>query len=692
MLRRTVKTLLWVIAACIVLAAGIVLSLQFPAVQSVIVQKAAAFLSEKSGRRIDIGTVDIAFTHSLVLGNIFIAEGEKDTLLFVRTIAVDVNLLGLLSNEIIMKNIRIDSLTAHISRRLLDPVTLRADSSYNFSDILSALSAEPSASPAPIDTTGSSPWKIRIDEFHLSNIAATYDDDVSGMNAVIRLGSLHVSIDRFDLDRLKFHLQDISLTNTSAVITQFKSSDGSLPDTSAPSEFDIGFSDISASNIQFLYRNTVTNEQYFGDIGTVSIAADKFDILNRRLILKNILLENSGVSIVVSPTDPSRKKLPDTSGAPWVIGLSKMLLVNNSMQYDVHGAKRMTGLDLNHVRLEALTMDMKNIFFSDERIAAEISHMSFHERSGFVLRELSGNAVIDSSRAQLSNFTVETPASRIHQNTLLTFSKRSDRTDFSGNIGVRMVMDDSYIAASDILFFQPSLPLNGHSNTRFAISTDISGRLDSLNVAGLQISTADSTLLDLSGTVQGLPDTDRMYIDMVLHQFSTVPADLRTNVIDSLLPQTISVPAMLTVSGRFKGTLNDFSATAAIASSFGSVDIRAGMNGGRDSRSARWNTQFNIRKFDLGSLLSDSSLFGPVTLNASAAGKGSSMDDLSASVNVVVHEATVNGYAYKDLTVKGTATPTMFDGTAEIRDSNIVFTFRGLIDVGNVHPAARFTL
>jgi translocation and assembly module TamB len=151
--RRAIKTVLWILVGMLGLIILAVAALQFHGVQRYIAQKALSSISEKTHTRIEVGSVNIAFTHSVVLHNIYVESRQRDTLLSIQTLAADVNLLGLLSNDINLKHIRIDSLTAHITRTLLNESSRRPDSSFNFDFILDALSPDSTAEVNP-DTSG----------------------------------------------------------------------------------------------------------------------------------------------------------------------------------------------------------------------------------------------------------------------------------------------------------------------------------------------------------------------------------------------------------------------------------------------------------------------------------------------------------------------------------------------------------
>jgi uncharacterized protein involved in outer membrane biogenesis len=130
-LRLAIKIVFWVLGGILGLVILTLAVLQFPAVQRIIAQKILSSISEKTHTRVEVGSVDIFLTHSVVLHNIFVESRQRDTLLSIQTLAVDVNLLELFSHEIKLHNVRIDSLITHITRTL-------PDSSFNFTFILDA--------------------------------------------------------------------------------------------------------------------------------------------------------------------------------------------------------------------------------------------------------------------------------------------------------------------------------------------------------------------------------------------------------------------------------------------------------------------------------------------------------------------------------------------------------------------------
>jgi hypothetical protein len=683
-LRRSIKSVFWILASMLGLIILAVVTLQFPGVQRYIVQKVLSPISEKTHTRIEVGSVNIAFTNSVILHNIFVESRQRDTLLSIRKLAIDVNLLKLFSHDIELTNVRVDSLTAHITRTL-------PDSSFNFDFILNTLSPNSAAADSNLDTPAEPGWRIKLDRLSLNGFQVTYDDDVSGLNLCLQLGTLEASIDKFELDRKQFHVGELSLANTIASVIQTKESP---PHESTSQSIDIGFGTLSLAKLQFNYENVVTGECYSVDIGTSTLIAEKIDLPLRFIALRKFQLENTNIIIVQPKKNVSKTENSGVAVLPWVISLDYLILNNNSTQYDVKGTARTKGLDPNHLRLDSLTIRVENIYFSENRITADISHTSLREHSGLELRELSGGFRLDSLHAHLKDFKVETATSLIRQDIFLSYSSLAALKNLPGTVNVKATIYDSRIAISDLLLFQPSLPVRNKPGASIRFSSRLSGLIQNLRVEEFRVEAGDSSTVDLNGSIHGLPEAETAYYNANLRLFSSGRNDIQEFIADTLLPKDIVIPASVSVVGNFKGTLKNFSASAAIATGIGTVKGNVDLNSGNRSGSkpSKWKTEVVVEEFNVGSLLNDPETFGSVSLKASAFGTGLNKDNIEAQLNIQVEKAVVNGYPYRRLLLQGTAGPKMFEGKAEIQDSSITFTFNGTVNTSEENPTYHFTL
>lgn len=683
-IHRAIKIVLWIFVGVTSLIILAVVILQFHGVQRYIAQKALSSISEKTHTRIEVGSVKIAFIHSIVLQNIFVESRQRDTLLFIQSLAADINLLGLFSHDINLTNIRVDSLTTHITRTF-------PDSSFNFDFILNALSSNSTTADISPDTSAGSAWKIKLGGVSLNGIHGTYDDEVSGLNLRVQLGNLDASIDKFDLNKNQFHVDKLSFANTSVSVVQTKESP---PDKSKSADVDFGIGTSLLTNVHFNYENIVARERYNVDLGTSSILAEKIDLPSHHIKLKKFKLENTSIAVVLPKKEKNETEKADATAVLWVISLDELILSGNSVQYDVEGTAAKKGVDLNHLRLDKLLMRATNIYFSENCMTADVSHTSFREKSGFELRELSGGFVLDSLHAQLIDFTVETTGSRICQNIFLSYSSISALTNLDGNVNVKAIISDSHLAISDLLLFKPSLPIRKAAGASIRFSSQLSGRVEDLQVEKFWVTVGDSTTIDFTGSIWGLPEINTAKYDVRLSLLSSGRNDIQVFVADTFLPKNIVLPASIRMSGNFKGTLKNFSASSVIATSIGSVKGNVELNSGNgsDLKTSRWKTDVIVEEFNVGSLLNDSETFGPVSLTASGVGTGLSKDDIEAQLNLNIEKAVFKGYSYRNLLVSGKASPRMFEGKAEIQDSSIAFTFIGTVNMSEENPKYKFKL
>ena len=682
--RRSIKVVLWMFAGTLALLVLAVALLQVPGVQRYIARKVVASITEKTHTRIEVGSIDIAFTHFVALHDVFVEGPKRDTLLSFQTLAVDVNLFGLISHHINLTNIRIDSLTTHITRTL-------PDSNFNFQFILDALSPPSTAHNDRPDTSTGPSWELRFGGVHVNNLQGTYDDEVSGLNVRLHLGVLEASMEKFDIGRKHYRVDEITLANTTGSIVHTRDSP---PDTSQSAATDLGLASLSLKNIHFNYQNLVDGERYTADVGSLNLLAEKIDLPSHRIAVKLVSLENTNVAVLQPKGSNANTEQSGSDASPWIISLDHLRFSNNDVRYDVLGAVMANGIDPNHLRLDGISMRADNLYYSENRLAADFGHTSFRANPHIELRELSGGFLLDSIHVRLRDFTIETGASRIRQDVLLNYSSIAELKSLAGTVKVKATISESSLAIADLLLFVPSLPIKNAPGAQIKFSSKLSGLIGDLQVEELQVAAGDSTEVNLSGAIRGFPSAKTAEYEIGLQRFASTRQDINRLVVDSLIPKSIALPVSMNVSGKFKGTMKNFSASAAVATSIGAVHANVKLSSGKGAGAdvSRWTSDVSVEDFDLGSLLNNPETFGPVSMRASAVGSGLTMDDMKADVDVQVEEAVVKGYPYRGLSIRGTAGPRMFAGEAAIQDSNIALTFKGTINAGGENPTYKFTL
>src|ERR1700722_421854 len=179
--------------------------IQTPFVQDFARAKAEKYLSRKLKTRVRVGHLDIAFFRSVTLKDVYIEDRHRDTLLSAGLIDVRLKMLGLLHNDLDIKEIHLSDLRAKVLRQ-------GADTVFNYQFIIDAFAGKPSAKP---DTAKGQPMKIEFHELLLDRIHLTYIDTLSGNTATANIGHSQTNVDGIDLDSLRFQVARLDLEHSS---------------------------------------------------------------------------------------------------------------------------------------------------------------------------------------------------------------------------------------------------------------------------------------------------------------------------------------------------------------------------------------------------------------------------------------------------------------------------------------------
>jgi translocation and assembly module TamB len=691
--RLIFKSLLWIFLCLFLLITAGLITIQFPKPQRYLTNKLTTYLSQKLNTRVALTKISIAFPKDVSLTDLYIEDLHQDTLLFVHSLKLNLNLFDLLSKKLELKNIGIEKLTAHIYREF-------PDTTFNYSFIIAAFAGN-KKDPVQKDSTKKG-FQFSIKDIHLKDIYLTYPDTLSGINAAVVLGDLETGFDAFNPDKQLLHFHSVQLKNTAAFIAQ---SSPLKKDTTASQPFDIALKKIDLDKIKVTYLNAESYQDLRADIGKLLIETDKVDLRKEQIALKSVSLSGSAVVYTLNKTITAdtvvqtiTQKEPSTNEkkSNWIITLNQLDLKSNSFAYDNKNATPIkTGMDFNHLMLRAINIDGKDIHVAPGNINLTLNDMNLKEDRGLVLKKFSTRLTYTNTRIELDKLNLQTDKSKINRYLGITFKSLSSIKDSIGSLETKVELTNTTVALADILLFKPDLlnnsNLNVNPNTMIRINCKINGPVDDLSVDQLQVSTLDHTMVHLKGKIKHVRDPKTLFADIHLLQFSSGKNDVEHIVKPALLPNTLTIPAEINVSGDFKGYLKNFDGNAVVASSLGNVNAHLKMNPAAGNTEQAYTGGLSVQGMDLGKLLNKPELLGPLSMQATIKGQGLTDSTIHAQLSATVEEAVFKKYAYKNLMVKGTIDKKSFDGTASIDDKNIAFNYKGIVDVDSAHPQFVFT-
>jgi translocation and assembly module TamB len=693
---RIAKIAGWTLLSVVLLLVMIILIIQIPSVQNKITQKVIASLQEKIHTPVKLKRLYVSFPKKIIIEEFYIEDQAKDTLVYVGSLSVNTNLLGLLKNRVEITEIKSEDLNIKINRQ--------QDSVFNFDYIIKALAGDSTEAQEP--DTISKPWIISLDELILNKTQLSFNDTLTGTFANARIGNFAVDMDKFDLEKSIYHVDNISLKDFQTDILQTKlaqvQDSVKIDSTETATPLDLDFGEIQLNNIKATYTQQISGQKAQLNLGDILVAANKIDLQKHIVDLKTITMTNSfisyhqldhGIETPIKSTS-SDEASGTESEESWNVNLNELNLTGNSFQYyDFRKPMLTRSVDFNHLWFSRFELHAKDFELNGSNAKGEIENLSLYDKSGLTVNCFKTSFSLAKNLLKVSDFILDTPSSYIHLKGAAEFKSLENIATNYSSAEIDFNLLSSTFGVRDVLFFQPdildSIPLRISKSTSLRADAKLSGRVNQLSIDHFLLQVFDSTELKLSGSVRGLPDFDKAFATINLERFYVPDQDLKKILPDSLLPATSSLPKRFELKGKFKGTITTPNIDANLKLDQGSINLVARMN--LDSTvQENYDGKLSVNDLQVGKILGDTTL-GNLSMNAAIHGAGLRMDNLDAVFETVVNNFTYKGYTYNDFWVKGSINKYFFTGLASVQDQNLDMKLEGNFNFNEDVPHYKFT-
>ncbi|MCC2545570.1 translocation/assembly module TamB domain-containing protein [Hymenobacter sp. BT175] len=659
-LRRTLYAILGLLALVLLLIIVVVVALQFPATQDFAARKASSYLEGKLGTTVRIGKFRTDFRHAISLDKVYFEDQQKDTLLAVGHLGVNLDLWALTKSEINLSSLELNDGTLHLTRSMPDSVT-------NYDYILAAFASGDTTTTTPADTTGG--FTYNVGDVRLTNIFLTYKDEVDGNDVRTRVGELAVAMDEVNVDKSIYKVNTATLRNTGIKVVQSKVP----PETpSEPLTLTFGLNKAVLDNVDLTYRNSVAAQYINTHVGQAEATADNIDLINSRIDLNTLTLRNSTLAYTQNENVPVEQRAINPAEAvrdlnesvekatgestSWVVTLKQSDLRGVDVAFDNFDEPKLKGrgMDYNHLKFSGLALNTQNLAYTENRTTVRINQLAGREQSGFRIDSTRADVVFDSVQARLDNLDLITPHTRIRQTIAIGYKNLDALADEKQlpNLRVEADLRNTRVGFRDILYLAPDLagtpPFNTGANQSVLVSGRVNGRVGDLRVQNLDFVGFRNTVVQASGRIVGLPNVDeRLYTDLVIKRFSTSEADLKSLLPKGTIPAEYELPDRMSVAGTLRGRpiAQVFDANLRATTSFGNVaavvDMRPGPKGQEPI-----NATFSTQNFNVGKILRDPTI-GTITASGRLNARGLDPAQMRGKLVANVQSARYNGYTYR---------------------------------------------
>lgn len=472
--------------------------------------------------------------------------------------------------------------------------------------------------------------------------------------------------------------------------------------------------------IEDLHKDTLMySEKMKLSISDFILNKSKFDLksvelINSDLHLKKYKGENQlNLQFILDALKSDNPK--DTAKSGLQLKCKQLTLNNINLRLiDENDTNKRDGINFSNLNVNNIHGDLNNILLQGDSINLNLNGLSFKDRSGFVLNELSSDIKITPTGMTFKSLIINTPNSSIKGEYSMKYDSLACFDDFDNKINLKSKFAKSLVSFKDIKYFVPEL--DGMKMDIF-LSGDIRGNISKLRCKQLEISFGEVTHFKGNVNIDGLPDINETFIDLSLDEFRSNKRDIEKIEIPPFdnrhfieLPENLADLGTIKLDGKFTGFINDFVAFGNLQTNLGNISTDLNLKFYKQTQTTSYSGKLATVNFNIGKFLRQEPLLGFISCNASVKGNTIPYFDnynpgkednilmllnhyfkqFNADLDGNITDIDINGYNYKNINLDGHVANRQFKGNLKIKDENIGLDFDGTVDFSKDLPIFDF--
>ena len=667
-----------------------------PPAQKIATNKVENYLQKKLNTKVEIGSISVGLTGWINLKDVYVEDQTKDTLIAGGNIQANISLAKLFSNEVEVKEVTLDHVTAKIKRVLPDTV-------FNFKFVADAFNTE---KKKDTDTATTAPLKLEVYNLKVLSSRFLYDDVITGNNMFLDVGNLTAKLDTFDPYESNFIIPDLDLSdvnmrfNQTTPLVKPDPLSVDMAQAAKPITVTLDFGTVDLDRVKLEYKNEESDFFTRFNIGHLTAEGEDFDLQNQVVHLNRLLLDNTFAAIgfddkeevVAAAKEVGEQIKAQAEQKNWDIRVDDLQFNNNKVQYHDSASKRISnGIDFAHLDTDSLTLHIKNMVFNSDSMGGQISKGYLNEKSGFKIEALQGDLLYSEDQTYIKDLYIKTPGSELKRELLLTYSSRKALTDSFENTQMEIDIPDSYVQVKDILAFAPQLraqPAFANPEEVWHLNVNASGNLNSLRISALQFDGLKNTEIDAEGTLAGLIRPTTAGGTLTIRRLHTSQSDIALFTGTRLSTPQINLPETFDIRGTVSGYAARLRTNLIINSSAGDLAVNGSFANLANPNLASYDANIRTNGLQLGSILRNPQV-GSLSGNFNLSGNGFTPASMNTNFKGAIYSFKFNNYNYRNIAFKGNLRNNNFLVDVDSRDPN---AFMQVTASGNLSTNASYKI
>ncbi len=573
-LKKIGKILLYVLGTIIIILIGVLIFINTHYGKKIVAHRVQEYLEEKLQTKVSIGSIDYRLPKWLEIKNIYIEDLNKDTLLYGEKLFVDIDMFKLIRGATYIRKIELKNIYTNIAR----PPN---DSLFNFQFIVDAFTGNKPDSLVDKDTTA---LKLILKNLILNDIRVNFRDEYAGNNFLAKVNHLQADLDTFQPDRLHFNVDQFYTDGVDFFMEVYKkdtTTKGKKSDNKNDLRLVIG--DAKLRNIQVSVKNTVNGMFYANNISNLGFSSVNLDVYQQKLLLDKLQLDSSFVKYVPGKNNSKRDTAVNstTDSSRWYVAANKLLMTNNSFQFDDSLTKPKDGIDFSHLNIKGIYLRADDIIYSPDSIVAGIRDLTLADKSGFTIDTSYADIVYSSKGLSAKNLFIKTPESLIRRSLELKYDDVQQITQSPQNTMLNINLVQSIIGINDLYLIAPalkkSLPQQRFANNSVELNTSIVGSLQNLSIPLFQLIGPSGSVINAKATLHNVANTNNLAYDINIFNSFIVKNDLR-KFVQQNSGMAVQLPATINLSAYASGDMSNIKTAVQISDNTNNLLLNSRVN------------------------------------------------------------------------------------------------------------------
>ncbi|MBA8988448.1 MULTISPECIES: translocation/assembly module TamB domain-containing protein [Sphingobacterium] len=385
--------------------------------------------------------------------------------------------------------------------------------------------------------------------------------------------------------------------------------------------------------------------------------------------------DSSNIKFLIDYFSPKKKK-QTAPKKKMELKLYEVNLVDNHIKILNHTQKHHSkGIDFSDIELVHLSGNLSNIQQDSSSLTTKIKKLTFQEKSGFILRELSADALVSDHSMDFNDLKLLTNNSVVGKHLKFSYKEFGDFSDFIEKVHIQASMANVFVDSKDIEYFAPDMKF-----VRFKAKVnqgDVLGTVANMRVRNADIQTGDETRLVGDFSIKGLPDINKTIFDFKADQLLTTAEDVEklvpelSNRSEFTLPEQLHRMGKIKFSGSFNGLYNLFDVDGSFQTDLGKLATKSKID---IQKNILYAGTVRSDEFQIGNLINSNSIKN-TAFNLEFDGQNLDFKEIQLNVIGDLRRFQLNNYQYDSISVDAFLFEEQIEVNGHISDRNVALAY-----------------